>query len=235
MKTYKCGKCQVTFGTSKQLQFHRESQHFNGFDFKSVKEFKCSKCDKSFDLKGTLNSHLMKVHTEKTQKCDLCDKSFSIQKSLRIHQNLSHFNEHMKNLHYETEYKCKICNDDQSFKFKWDLIAHYDTIHEDMKTYKCSRCNEFFGTSKDLQSHRKILHTWRRQRLSQRKHKCDLCKNSFDSISHLNLHLKNVHGETAYKCDICGQNVNFKRDLIEHYDTKHEDMKTYKCNRSGYV
>ena len=66
MKTYKCGKCQVTFGTSKQLQFHRESQHFNGFDVLMSKSSCLTWNEKNINLE-IIDNVLEKIQTSSRQ------------------------------------------------------------------------------------------------------------------------------------------------------------------------
>ena len=40
-----------------------------------LNEFKCNKCFKTFNAKGNLEQHNLRIHTyNREEKCDICDK-----------------------------------------------------------------------------------------------------------------------------------------------------------------
>ena len=107
LDTYYCDICNSYFCNQNALQLHKDTNHHNlqqnwneSYEDKTDechKEYKCSNCGKSFDLRRNLNHHFNKFHAKRSYDCDLCDKLFSRSFYLKRHQNRTHLNEYMKN------------------------------------------------------------------------------------------------------------------------------------------
>ena len=106
LDTYHCSICNSYFCNQSALQLHKDTNHHNlqqnwneRYEVKTDechKEYKCSNCGKSFDLRRNLNHHFNKFHAKRSYDCDLCDKLFSRSFYLKRHQNRTHLNEYMK-------------------------------------------------------------------------------------------------------------------------------------------
>ena len=110
---------------------------------------KCKICDKKFNNRKALNSHIRRVHNKTNKKCDLCDKYFGTKYTLQ---------DHIINIHHpenKTFTKCNHC--DKSFSHKYDIKRHVRNIHEKV-TYKCDTCDNFFSFRYLLKTHQNKCH-----------------------------------------------------------------------------
>ncbi|XP_047492636.1 uncharacterized protein LOC125041625 isoform X1 [Penaeus chinensis] len=164
--------------------------------------FQCDKCDKSYKVRSSLNSHKVTHNSEKMYKCDECDKAFHYSTPLQIH----------KRIHTdERPYKCDRCS--ASFRSKANLKYH-ERLHTGERPITCRECGQGFKDYTSLKRHRQKAHE-----ISSLK--CGECSEVCLSLEHLTTHMWQVHDvlyveESASKCEKCGETFTDKRTYNNH-------------------
>ena len=99
------------------------------YENETTEQFKCRKCEKTFDSRKILKKHIAEVHAEKI-KCKSCDETFLRKCDLEVH---------IKAEHEMTEkYKCKQC--EKTFFLKWRLLKHQSN-HSNLVINMCHYFN----------------------------------------------------------------------------------------------
>merc|ERR1719427_100753 len=170
-KKFLCAQCKSVFLTRVEFSNHMATKHKKGKS-KTVELVECTKCDKTFPKKSTLDEHMKAAHCHKCAKCNFAGESK--QKVL----------EHKKTEH---NFKCSKCR--QAFDFRDKLENHVRANH----FFKCGKCNVVFDAKSLHESHIKKLHHFpctscdkvfdMKQRLMTHDkafhHSCDVCEDEF--------------------------------------------------------
>lgn len=103
-------------------------------------------CDKSFNEKGNLKTHISFHSGKRPFTCSICNKTYKTNGHLKDHISIQHLS--------IRKFKCHIC--DKSFGRGSTLKAHLRT-HTGEKRYKCkiSFCNKFFAEKGNMETHYK--------------------------------------------------------------------------------
>ncbi|XP_076804553.1 uncharacterized protein LOC143448625 [Clavelina lepadiformis] len=174
------------------------------------KRFFCKFCDKLFQHKANLNTHV-RTHTgERPYQCQLCHKSFTQNVSLQTHMNI-----HTG----ERPYQCQVCH--KSFTQNNHLKAHMRT-HTGERPYQCDVCHKSFTDSGNLKRHMRI-HT------GERPYQCQICHKSFTKRNHLKTHVRTHTGDQPYQCDVCHKSFSANSRLKIHMRT-HTGEQPYQCD-----
>ena len=217
-----CEKCDQKFDDKKAILDHQNKVH--------GKAFQCELCQQCFFDGGNLNSHKVAVHMKKTnddkQKyyCDLCD-------FVTIHEN--NLMDHNLAIHLKKkDFKCDKC--DFTTAVKGNLRKHEKRNHHDLAeipSIKCDLCDYIFkGTLdaiKSLKSHMKI-HEKNRPRI-----KCEHCSKEFLTKEGLKRHVKLIHRNERYKCDIChvkSKSVTYHKIHMRSHMPDEDQLKCDKCD-----
>ncbi|XP_076805406.1 uncharacterized protein LOC143449192 [Clavelina lepadiformis] len=171
--------------------------------------YQCNVCHKSFSANNPLKTH-MRTHTgDRPYQCDVCHKSFSTSSSLKTH---------MRTHTGERPYQCDVCH--KSFSANKDLKAHMRT-HTGERPYQCDMCHKSFSQSSSLKTHVRT-HTF------ERPYQCDVCHKSFSQSSSLKYHVRSHTGERPYQCEMCHKSFIRSYHLKNHMRT-HTGERPYQC------
>ena len=143
----------------------------------------CQLCGKIYPREFHLNQHFnskkncMKVNSSVKYKCDQCDFTGQTIQLVRLHRCMIHANQMI--------YHCKNCP--RFFMTKRLFTRHTALQHDDKDSmFFCEHC-EFQTLHKTkLKEHIRVTH-----RLFRRN--CDLCGETFISLSDINRHIKEKH------------------------------------------
>lgn len=131
--------------------------------------FQCQSCPKSFIRLQYLRKHIKRLHTNLRHICSSCNRSFLDKSSLDMHTIQNHLADTVTSRYFP----CRLCDDKFVTKFKlyWHkvsmhrqpdavkficdycqgvfahrkyIVRHMD-VHNDVKRFKCSHCNEHFS------------------------------------------------------------------------------------------
>ena len=153
----------------------------------------CIICHEKFTMKAELKAHISKKHKQSLpNSCPHCYKDFKTKKSL---------NNHIDSAHYDwksivNKEQCDHC--EQKFGTTEELEAHMDNCHHKVSVTDGSEANhkhtEKGIDTKIKQKEDEEKNAKARQSVKDsvpRKHKCDLCSDSFDTkcllVKHLTL------------------------------------------------
>lgn len=163
-----CAMCMSCFPDKLTLDKHNRIYH------RSLSQYKCVVCLKSFSKRSRLNRHFLSHTGERAHQCTYCSKRFSQKSDLVMH---------IRTHTGERPFKCEICKKD--FTQKVHLNVHR-RVHTGERPYKCQQCTKAFATKANLKSHMRT-HT------GEKPYTCSICKSSFKQNSHLVAHRKAHH------------------------------------------
>ena len=103
-----------------------------------------------------------------------------------------------------------------------------------VETVKCLICGKPFTSKKTLNVHNKRIHLGLTK--LEEKLLCTICGLSLNKGS-ISMHYKSIHfgqGQKKHQCFLCGKVYSAKRDLDNHFNVVHLEMKNkIKCEVCG--
>jgi hypothetical protein len=114
--------------------------------------------------------------------------------------------------HYKPQ-DCPYC--DQHFPSKTSLHLHVRSCHENIRTFRCSRCNLYFKSEEEISKHTKKHH----------RPICILCSKSFRLTFNLLIHLRKKHANEFFECKYnlhCGKIFKTEKERKSHILNVHE-------------
>ena len=188
----------------------------------------CDFCDKKFNNKYNLKTHLQSVHMKVVLPCPVCPFRAGSKLSLTIHSqshdelrlekfkcapcdkefvNQNNLRRHNKSKHEKVKYNCDQCPYEATCK--GSLKTHTDSIHR-LLTYECRLCGKIFTFKANLNQHKLAVH-------EKRKFKCNSCDYSATTNGALKAHTESKHMNTSFSCDQCSYQASFASNLLlEH-------------------
>lgn len=184
-KTYSCVHCDKWFFWEASWQKHQMTHS-------DKKHFKCTLCDRGFNEKTCLESHLVN-HSfgNKPYKCNHCDRVYNSTSNLKNHTK-THGRKNLENL-----YKCSWC--DKCSYWQYTLRRRERQVHDGQYSYKCAECGKGYPRESYLQSHMSKAHG-----SGKEPYKCPHWDKCFYWPSGLHRHqLTHKNAEKPYKCAQC--------------------------------
>jgi general transcription factor IIIA len=204
-ETGKCPLCCFSSPDKSVLNQHLASIHNVLSRTSSTKDYKCTDCDYSADLKWELTRHKNTVHLNIVEKkCPYCEY-FTFSRA--------HLEEHNKAVHLNIrDKKCTQC--DYSSSWSGNLIKHVKNVHN--KVHVCPKCNFSSPSKLSLSEHLSSDHA------GELDHKCPHCEFSAFTKTHLKIHNKAVHLNIGnYKCTQCDYASSRSSVLKNHVKNSH--------------
>jgi len=198
-------ECQICHKMLRQRRIDEHMKNVHATDLR----FQCNTCSKRFKSAMYLKIH-EKGHNKKCE-CLACGKKFT---------TMTHLNEHKKQVHENPKgFECQTC--EKTFGYKSNLKSH-QKLHDKnyVKRFKCQRCGLSTEYQKDL-----IMHQKSHERLDKKYAaiknplKCEKCPTFHRNKYFLTSHMKHVHPEILFQCDLCAKFLKIKSNLIRHLKT----------------
>ncbi|XP_047518360.1 zinc finger protein 600-like isoform X6 [Pieris napi] len=215
----RCRLCDQKLDDLNDIVEHSRSEHnkvYNEFGLGVVpykleeNVFKCAECQETFEYFIKLNQHMNKHYGDYV--CELCGKSFLSQDRLRCH-SLSH----------GSAFHCNLCS--ETFDSLTQRNNHERKVHNKDKSIKCFYCAETFQNYTLRKKHHNFVHN-----IEGPDIKCPVCQKSFQILSKMRVHLKEVHlREKNFACTVCGQKF-FSRTHVQKHMIKHSGERVHECS-----
>ena len=197
------GRCELCQKELTQMELGKHIRNVHTED----RIYQCQICQKTFKSVSVLNNHIQS-HNKKFD-CSKCSKIFSTQSYLNMH--IKHYHENPNN------FECESCG--RKFNQKSNLKTH-QKVHEKNRPqpYKCQRCDYLTGYKFSYIAHQKS-HEREDKKIATMKNpiKCEKCLKFCKNKRALNDHMRFVHPEFPYQCDLCGMYVKIKSSLKQHF------------------
>ena len=240
LKQYKCtfDNCDYSTAWSSELNSHRDTKHHG------VKRFKCSICDFKAYKSGNLNRHLNSVHLKGKYPCKFCNKTLT---------RLDRMKKHMKDCQndfiipaseIEVAQVVDIAENVQVFKVQGQNednseieVAQVVNIAENVQVFKLQGQNEDKSEGEVAQvveiiENDEVIKV-HEKKILKKNFVCFHCTASYTRNLDLQKHISGVHLKfKQYKCtyECCDYSTAWKSGLNSHRDTKHHNVKRFKCS-----
>ncbi|XP_050417509.2 zinc finger protein 235-like [Patella vulgata] len=239
--------CTNTIKKDKSYKRHKLSHQIQN----NTKDFVCEVCDKRFDMKHKLKTHIfsetdkehIKLHVGKNpvkvkRQCEICGKQYGdmryLERHLKIHSGVKEFacelcdyksysNEHLrKHMIRHTGIKKYICHHcGKGFPRKGDLIKHFRS-HTGIRAFHCDQCPKSFVLSTNLARHRKV-------HIEELPYACEICGKRSRQAYNITVHMRTHNGHKPFACEICGNKFAHNVSLRQHKKSCHGEM----VNKAG--
>lgn len=245
----KCKYCKREYKDQSSLQKHLDQMHYQKINLElfpwnySFEErlrlkhylrtfrFKCEHCEKRFDCKQLLDTHLTEVHDVLTKQeirkrgCTRCPKLFPTRSLRKRHIRTAHLDGLI----------CEYCS--KRYKTKKSLYIHLAEIHgvvtnnDKLLKLKCDHCALICFSRKRLNRHL-IKHS------NVFAYKCDYCDKAYKSNQGLQRHLAHIHNIEhnsfkQIKCHICSR-ISVTPFLFKRHLQSHSNARDFTCEHCNY-
>ena len=120
--------------------------------------------------------------------------------------------------------KCWECSEEIYPKSR--MILHMRTVHGHDDIYKCAHCDTRFKDKMKLDIHKFRVHG----EGHIQTYTCAECPYTTLKSCNLIQHVRQVHSNARYSCDMCDERFKSTKDLRDHYIDDHE-RESFDCDR----
>ena len=176
--------------------------------------YPCTECDFQARRPPDLKHHIEVKHRGLGFPCTICSYKATTKRHLRTH---------IESQHMGVRYNCDMC--DYSSTRKETLQGHIDATHKNRMISICLRKDilqmPLFLKAKENQMNGSDLDGSRLKRKLD-KYNCQICDFVERKKVKLIKHMSNVHNETSFYCEHCGQKYKNRNDMKKHVLEVHE-------------
>lgn len=215
-RSHKCdvSGCTMAFTCAADLEYHIRTHT-------GLKPYQCPSCDKAYHTRSKLNWHKKNKHSgkpvEKNHVCPTCGAAFDCHARLKTHMRY-----HTGDL----PFKCPEC--EKGFPDKGSLNHHIKTHKPLTDGPLCETCGQMCQNQADLKRHIRSSHT------RERPFNCRICDKAFIESCVMHAHVREVHGEKAFKCPQCPATFDdFRVQRAHeqvHFVIPRRDLKCNRCD-----
>ena len=146
--------------------------------------------------------------------CPICDKQFQV-------KNIATENEYRKHIfhHRVLSFRCECVYEVVN---EWSIRSHVYSHHRG--NFHCKKCRTEFDTVGDLATH-ELTHE------TPKLFMCELCDVTTETLNALQGHMRCVHDETPYECNICTKIFKGKMKFNSHIKRTHAELQP--CSECG--
>ena len=237
LKQYKCtfDNCDYSTAWTSELNSHRDTKHYG------VKRFKCSICDFKAYKSSNLNRHLNSVHLKGKYSCKFCNKTLTRLDRMKKHIKACQSDFIIPSSEIKVPQVVSIAENVQVFKVQGQnednselKVAQVIDIAENVHVFKVQGQNEDNFVSGIAQ----VVEITENNEVQDKKvlkknFVCSHCTASYTRNLDLQKHINGVHLKfKQYKCiyEGCDYSTAWKSGLNSHRDTKHHNVKRFKCS-----
>ncbi|KAJ8919014.1 hypothetical protein NQ315_016919, partial [Exocentrus adspersus] len=194
--------------------------------------YKCSVCNKEFDVILEYLEHQDEHAGQLVFNCDRCNEVFSSRPELVAHER-QHKNPCPKcgkpilrssmKIHliqHTDRFVCSQCS--HRFNSGATLKQHIITVHTNIKDHVCEQCGKSFSSKTAMNVH---LKTHR----DERPYACKLCSFTGRTSSSIYIHMA-THAREIHGCEICPKTFKSWRNLADHQRRVHSKLKKHECS-----
>ncbi|XP_076465156.1 uncharacterized protein LOC143296968 [Babylonia areolata] len=192
----------------------------------------CGFCDKLFDTRALLESHVESHRDQESQntfRCADCNRTYATRNGYLKHKRQGTC--YKRDVFHEDgtqgEFECPLCR----VRFTTDklLELHKEKVHENPNNeFKCPDCNRVFYSKLGFTKHVA-------KKSCTQPHECKVCGKKYSNKakesfkSHMRYHLAETSG-VQFQCEDCGRVYMTDMALRKHRLTSHSGLRPYKCS-----
>jgi len=195
----------------------------NVFQLNNSNRFCCDTCDRDFESRDLLTSHVLRDHKLHVNSVDVSDIKFQCELCDYACEQRTDLDTHINNHHKDMI--CDLCN---KLCTSLDNLTRHKSTHRAAKNFKCSKCEELFRWRAEYRRHAETVHGQKITDMTT----CNICHKQIVS-KRLNEHIKSVHGnEKPFPCKQCDKRFAKPSELRNHTRT-HTGERPFECNICG--
>ncbi|KAL9700471.1 hypothetical protein quinque_003912 [Culex quinquefasciatus] len=200
-KPYVCDICGTGLSSRSDLKDHM-ARH------KNDQNFACTYCDRRFNLKQDLGTHIRRIHlSEKNFECKTCGLKFTSNYMLKTHSETHNV---------DKSYACQTCG--KKFKSSENLKSHRIIYCDQVKLrHECSHCDKRYPSRTKLIDHIESVH-----RIKCR-FPCDVCVQPFTNPEEMATHRLRHDNPKELECGRCLVAFLSAEDMAAHLCITYQD------------
>ncbi|KAJ8941230.1 hypothetical protein NQ318_015662 [Aromia moschata] len=187
--------------------------------FAIVVNYKCDTCNTGFKSEALLKIHNLEHDPDSAEEqlnhvCPACQRKFPTQRQLVMHV-MAHALPKM--VVQQERVKCPVCY--KRFALRERLQKHM-LVHgsEESKPLQCKTCNKRFLNNSALACHIKTHY------IGKKVFECPICKESFDHVLKLKLHVPQHCHNNTFTCPHC-------KKIFKKYNIIRKHIRAFHCER----